>query len=272
MLSLLKAAAFGLLLGLLGNIANVYDEVRELEEHVGLGLLFHLRGATKAPGDAVVVAIDSESSERLNVAKNPDRWPRTLHARLIEALNRAGARVIVFDLYFAESRSPEEDAALAAAIKKAGNVVLAEQLRAKEVTSAGDAMVDDAGHKIVEALKPIELFSHAAFATAPFVLPRMPVRVSQYWTFQTDAGDTPTFPVLALQLYTLPAYPEIRALLEKASPKLRSAAAERRKFGDRIDRSVKIHQELETNLSQRFSSSATRWRMSLLAPAAITDR
>jgi len=45
------------------------------------------------------------------------------------------------------------------------------------------------------------------------------VRVSQYWTFQTDAGDTPTFPVLALQLYTLQAYPEIRALLERASPK-----------------------------------------------------
>ena len=80
-------------------------------------------------------------------------------------------------------------------------------------------MVDDAGHKIVEALKPIEPFSQSAFATAPFVLPRMPVRVSQYWTFQTDAGDTPTFPVLALQLYTLQAYPDIRALLEKASPK-----------------------------------------------------
>ncbi len=219
MLSLLKAAAFGLLLGLLGNIANVYDDVRAVEEHVGLGLLFQLRGATKAPDDALVVAIDRESSERLNVANNPDRWPRSLHARLIEALNRAGARVIVFDLYFAEPRSPEEDGALAEAIKKAGNVVLAEQLRAKEVTSAVDATIDNAGHKIVEALKPIEPFSHSAFATAPFVLPRMPVRVSQYWTFQTDAGDTPTFPVLALQLYTLQAYPDIRALLEKASPK-----------------------------------------------------
>ena len=49
----------------MGNIANVYDEVRELEEHVGLGLLFQLRGATKAPADALVVAIDRESSERL---------------------------------------------------------------------------------------------------------------------------------------------------------------------------------------------------------------
>ena len=220
MLSVLKAAAFGLLLGLFGNIANVSEGVQRLEENVGLGLLFHLRGPQKAPPDAVVIAIDRESSERLNLSNNPDRWPRSLHARLIETLSRAGARVIVFDLYFAEPRSPEDDGALAEAIKRAGNVVLAEQLRAKEISPTVDAESDSSGHKLVETLKPIEPFMNAAFATAPFVLPRMPVRVSQYWTFQTDAGDTPTFPVLALQLYTIEAYQDIRALLEKANPKL----------------------------------------------------
>lgn len=220
MLSLVKAVAFGLLLGLFGSIANVSEDVRGLEENVGLGLLFKLRGAAKAPPDAVVVAIDRESSDRLNVSNNPDRWPRSLHAHLIETLSRAGARVIVFDLYFTEPRSPEDDGALAEAIKRAGNVVLAEQLRAKEVSSTTDAEAEPSGHRLVETLKPIESLSNAAFATAPFVLPRMPVRVSQYWTFQTDAGDRPTFPVLALQLYTLEAYPDIRALLEKASPKL----------------------------------------------------
>ena len=218
MLRLLKAAAFGLLLGLLGNIANVYEDMRKLEEHVGLGLLFHLRGPAKAPADAVVVAIDRESSERLNLSNNPDRWPRSLHARLIENLSRVGARVVVFDLYFAEPRSPEDDGALAEAIKKAGNVVLAEQLRAKEITSSIDADTGPSGHRIVETLKPIEPLTQSAFATAPFVLPRIPVRVSQYWTFQTGAGDSPTFPVVALQLYTLPVYPEIRALLSKARP------------------------------------------------------
>jgi len=218
LLSLLKAAAFGLLIGLLGNVVNVYDGTRQLEEHVGLGLLFNLRGPTKAPSDAVVIAIDRESSERLNLSSNPDRWPRSLHARLIETLHRAGARVIVFDLYFAEPRSSEEDGALAEAIKKAGNVVLAEQLRAKEITSNIDTDTGPSGHRVVETLKPFELFLHSAFATAPFVLPRMPVRVSQYWTFQTDAGDAPTFPVLALQLYTLDAYQDVRALLVKARP------------------------------------------------------
>ena len=219
LLSLLKAAAFGLLLGLFGNIANVSEDVRRLEENVGLGLLFKLRGAVKAPGDAVVVAIDRESSERLKLSNNPDRWPRSLHARLIDTLSRAGASVIVFDLYFAEPRLPEEDDALAAAIRKAGNVILAEQLRAKEIDSTVDADSGPGGHKVVETLKPIEPLSRAAFATAPFVLPRMPVRVSQYWTFQTDAGDAPTFPVLALQRHTLEAYQDIRTLLEQASPK-----------------------------------------------------
>ena len=188
MLSLVKAVAFGLLLGLFGNIANVSEDVRGLEENVGLGLLFKLRGAAKAPPDAVVVAIDRESSDRLNVSNNPDRWPRSLHAHLIETLSRAGARVIVFDLYFTEPRSPEDDRALAEAIKRAGNVVLAEQLRAKEVSSTTDAEAEPSGHRLVETLKPIESLSNAAFATAPFVLPRMPVRVSQYLDFSDRCG------------------------------------------------------------------------------------
>jgi hypothetical protein len=42
--------------------------------------------------------------------------------------------------------------------------------------------------------------------------------VNQYWTFQTDAGDSPTFPVVAFQLYTLPIYDAFVHLLEKVSP------------------------------------------------------
>src|SRR5207244_9618441 len=60
--------------------------------------------------------------------------------------------------------------------------------------------------------------SSSAFATAPFVLPRTPVRVNQYWTFQTYAGDSPTFPVVAFQLYTLSVYDGFVGLLEKVSP------------------------------------------------------
>jgi hypothetical protein len=72
---------------------------------------------------------------------------------------------VVFDLYFAEPRSPEDDAA--DAIKQAGNVVLAEQLKAREISStAGRDRA--AGHRLVETVT-IESLSNAAFATAPFV-------------------------------------------------------------------------------------------------------
>ena len=50
-------------------------------------------------------------------------WPRSLHAQAINNLSSAGARVIGYDVVFAESSA--DDQALASAIKNAGNVVLA---------------------------------------------------------------------------------------------------------------------------------------------------
>lgn len=213
--SLLKTVAFGLLLGSLGNVINVYDEVRRWEENIGLGLLFKLRGAIEAPRDAVVVAIDRQSSSELKVPNNPDRWPRTLHAKLVDALNRAGVRVIVFDLYFIDERAPEEDAAFATAVRNAGNVILAERL---QIVHGAENF--DHGAISVKSEKPIDSLRHAAFGTAPFVLPRVPVRVSQFWTFKHYAGDPPTFPALALQLYALDSYRALRASLAKTEAEI----------------------------------------------------
>ncbi|HEX9144015.1 MAG TPA: adenylate/guanylate cyclase domain-containing protein, partial [Candidatus Binatia bacterium] len=74
--------------------------------------------------------------------------------------------------------------------------------------------------RIVKAVKPLDLFAKAAFATAPFVLPRTPVKVNQYWTFQTSAGDAPTFPVVALQRYAFDVYDDFVRLLKKTNPRL----------------------------------------------------
>ncbi|QJR10157.1 hypothetical protein DSM104443_01211 [Usitatibacter rugosus] len=55
-------------------------------------------------------------------------WPRSTHAKLIKALNEAGAMVIVFDMLFdVPSANEAEDRELAAAIAEAGNVVIAAQ-------------------------------------------------------------------------------------------------------------------------------------------------
>jgi adenylate cyclase len=212
-----KAVLFGLLIGIVGIGVSFFPVAHDLEEDIGLGLLFKLRGPAKAPAEVVVISMDRESSEHLNVPQNPDRWPRSLHAALIDNLVREGAQVIVLDVYFIEPRSGADDDSLAEAIKRARNVVLAEPLRREEVPSS-DAVGSSVGHIIVRPLKTIEPISQAAFATAPFVLPRFPIRINQYWAFQTSAGDWPTFPVVTFQLYTLSVYQQFVGLLEKVSP------------------------------------------------------
>ena len=88
-------------------------------------------GTTPLP--IVLVAIDDAS---LAEVKAPWPWPRSLHARLIDELKAAGAAVIAFDVLFSQPTRAEEDAALAAAIARAGNVVLATGLVQQE-TAAG---------------------------------------------------------------------------------------------------------------------------------------
>jgi adenylate cyclase len=117
-----------------------------------------------------------------------------------------------------EPRVAKDDNLFAESIRKARNVVLAEPLRAKEVPLSGSGGSQTGAHSIVKIVKPIALFSRSAAATAPFPLPRIPFKVNRYWTFQTGAGDSPTMPVVAFQLFTLQVYEEFIHLLEKVSP------------------------------------------------------
>jgi adenylate cyclase len=213
-----NAAVLGCLVGIVGLAVSLLDIAQEIEADTGLGTLFALRGTRRPPSDVVVVSVDRESSERLNVSPQPGKWPRSLHARLVETLTKRGARAIIFDLYFSEPSSASEDNAFADAMGKARNVVLAGPLQLIEVPSSegGPARVSE--HRIVKLVEPIVPLSQAATAVAPFVLPEMPVQVHSYWTFQPSAGDSPTFPVIALQLYALPVYDEFLRLLEQASP------------------------------------------------------
>lgn len=72
-------------------------------------------GRPALPADGpVIVAIDEPSMAEIG-SQWP--WPRALHARLIEALRKAGARAIALDVVFAEpAAAPENDVALAAAL------------------------------------------------------------------------------------------------------------------------------------------------------------
>ena len=219
----LRAAVFGSTVGVIGLLLTFLSFSHDIEEDAGLALLFKLRGVKEAPSDVVVVSIDRESSEALRLPNNPDRWPRSYHSQLVSRLADNGAAAIVFDLYFTEPRGGGEDDVLAEKMRSAGNVVLAELLKVKEISASPDGKVPGQDHRMVQAVKPIEKIAQAAFATAPFVLPRMPVRVNHYWTFLPDAGDTPTFPVVAFQLYTLHVYDDFLRLMEKVRPELTRA-------------------------------------------------
>ena len=218
MLRLRQATCFGFVIGVFGVLLSCLPWVSDTEENLGLALLFNLRGPRMPPSEVVVVSIDKESSEFLKVSGNPARWDRSVHAHLIEKLVAQGARVIIFDVYFIEPRSSSEDNLLAATLSKASNVVLAEPLRAKEFSSSDIFNSSQGEHRLVKNIKPIAALSEAAVATAPFVLPRLPVRVNHYWTFQPDAGDAPTVPVVAFHIYASNAFTEFRSLLEKVGP------------------------------------------------------
>ena len=216
----LKALEFGLVIGIVGVLLSFFHFAHEFEENTDLALLFKFRGPRKPPPNVIVVSLDRESSQRLAVSHNPDRWPRTLHAKLVETLLKGGAAAIIFDIYLIDPRTEAEDQSLAAAIRQSGNVVLAEQLTAKEMSLSAQSDRGAKVHRIIRAVKPLPEISRAAFATAPFALPRMPVRVNHYWTFMRDAGDAPAFPVVAFQLYAMRVYGDFIRLLEKTRPYL----------------------------------------------------
>ena len=81
-------------------------------------LRYQLRGKAAAPAQIVVVGIDDQSLDAIG------RWPwnRDKVADLVDRLSLMGARVIMLDFIFSES-SPHDDK-LAAAMKRAKNVVL----------------------------------------------------------------------------------------------------------------------------------------------------
>lgn len=218
---LIKSLALGAVTGLLGVFCCALPPVERLELDLGLDALFHLRGPRAAPEEAVIVSMDAESSRRLGLVNDPEVWPRSLHARLVDALAAEGARVIVFDVIFAQPRDRSHDRAFAKATRAAGNVVLFEYLQREPVTDAdGEIVAADLG--IERRVPPVEAFARAAAAVAPFPLPKVPAKVSQAWLFKPGAGDVATLPVAALQHYTRPHYPALAALIRETWSALRS--------------------------------------------------
>jgi adenylate cyclase len=115
----------------------------------------------RPPDDIVVVAIDEPSFSEMGMQWP---WPRRVHARLIDALVRGGARTIVFDLLFDEPSAVEDDQALADAVRRAGNVVLA----------SDRAITTDRGYEIAQWVEPLPQLAQGAAAVAAVGVDRDP--------------------------------------------------------------------------------------------------
>jgi len=188
----------GLTIGLLGVLLASLPAASGWEEEIGLDLLFRLRGAQTPPPEVVLVALDGDSGRRLGLSDELTRWPRSVYVRLLERLRSAGATVIVFDIYFKRSRDPVQDRRLASAMRRAGNVILVGYLE-REVLELGEA--GPGGVEIERLRPPVQALAEAAAAVAPFVLPKVPVKVSRFWTFH-GANELASLPAAALEHWT----------------------------------------------------------------------
>ncbi|MCU7920339.1 MAG: adenylate/guanylate cyclase domain-containing protein [Candidatus Thiodiazotropha sp. (ex Epidulcina cf. delphinae)] len=197
----------GLMIGLLGVLISLIPYTAAWEEGIGLETLFKLRGRRTPPQEIVIVSINGQTGEQLGLGEEIPAWPRTLHGRLIDRLHDAGVAVIVFDIFFKKPRDAETDNLMADAMRRAGNVLLVAYLQQQQILSGQQTLY-------VERLAlPTDSLAQAAVDVAPFVLPKVPVRVSRFWTFNGE-NELISLPAAALQRLADPDGTLIRQLLQ----------------------------------------------------------
>jgi adenylate cyclase len=115
----LRSAGIGFLVALLCIWAAHTNLFRTFELKT-LDARFRLRGSRNTTSPLAVVFIGDDSIEALG------RWPWNweYHALLIDILSRAGARQVLFDIFFTESPGAGEANLLASMARRSGNVYL----------------------------------------------------------------------------------------------------------------------------------------------------
>lgn len=162
----------------------------------------HAIGSQPAPG-IVVVAIDELSFSEIGMAWP---WPRSLHATLVDQLARSGARTIVFDVIFdTPGAVPGDDEEFAAAIARAGNVVLA----------ADEAVIEDPAYAVTQWSEPTAPLARAARAVGAVRIPYDPDGVLRRARLEFDGR-----PSLALATAALDPSFDRPTGLEATAPRL----------------------------------------------------
>ncbi len=202
----LGSLGFGLSIGLLGLLIGLLPPTAGWEEGVGLGLLFKLRGQRPASDSVAIVSINGDTAAQLGLGEEIPQWPRSLHAQLIDRLRQAGVAAIAFDIFFKKPRDAPQDEAFATAIDRAGNVLLVGYLERERMQAGSETL------QVERLLPPTPRLAEAAAGVAPFVLPKVPVRVSRFWTFNGENA-LPSLPMQVLLRLADPDGSRLRSLL-----------------------------------------------------------
>ncbi len=165
------AACVALVLGALG-----FTNPWRILESKGFDLLSAIDAPERSSLPITIVGIDEPSFSEVGLQWP---WPRGYHAKLVDQLSKAGALVIAFDVLMPEVSKPEEDAALAQAIARAGNVVFAADLVYQESAHSRQWL----------RVEPLALFTEAGaangFATvapdADGVVRELPLGADAFW-------------------------------------------------------------------------------------------
>jgi adenylate cyclase len=246
-LKIIKICISVLLIGVSGLLFCQSGTGILFEEEVGLDWLFKLRGTLPSPADVIIISIDQASTEILHLPDDPEQWPRTYYANLVETINQQKPALIAFNIHFGEVREPESDLMLAKAMAENKNVILSNYLKQYSVP----AVSSQQEIRYERVIEPIPVLSHAALGTAPFPLPKTSSTVKEFWTYKHSAGDIPTFPVSIFQYFVIEqAYPEVLQLLSQIDPALHALLPKTFEQLTRKFRTIQIFQDIHSAFSK----------------------
>ena len=113
--------ATGAVLAALCGLALWTMPVGDIWEDASYDYLFRF-GARTVTNKPVLILMDNAANHELGQVRG--QWNRALHAQLLNLLAADGCPLVVFDVHFQSQREGKTDAALAAAMRRHGNVVI----------------------------------------------------------------------------------------------------------------------------------------------------
>jgi adenylate cyclase len=193
------AAAIGLLLAF-------SDQIQRLDWTLDDRFVRVASRVPSPPADIVIVAIDEPSFREMQLAWP---WPRRLHAALVDALIRGGARTIVFDIVFdVPAADADDDRLLVEAVSRANRA-------SRVILAAGRADTTDARYSIVQWSDPFPALADAASAIGAVTLLLDPDGVVRRATPVVDGR-----PTLALAAANVSADERARLIGFRGAPRL----------------------------------------------------